>query len=279
MRPLISNPDAVNDPPRPFLEHITALRDCIVHAALAWAICCLVAGIFSPYVLDWLKSPADALEKAGRLTIEGLDLTSGFSTILSIAMWGGLALGFPFIVYCALRFIFPALTKREKVMIMFYLVAGSVSFGAGVWIAYTKMLPMAVQFFDAVNEWVHLPVKVVRIEGYISIILKAIIGLGIVFQIPLILFVLGCLGVISSQTLREFRKFAIVIAFVLGMVLTPPDPMSQLVMALPLCILYELSIWGVWIKEKCSMEDTSSSETATSVETASSADTGSGESK
>ena len=258
MRPLISNPDEYNDPPRPFFEHIVALRACLMNAAIAWVACCIVAGVFAPQVLDWLKSPAQVLEKAGKLTIEGLDLTSGFSTIMSIAMWGGTALSFPFLMYFILRFIFPALTKREKAAILFYLMAGSFCFGVGVWFSYSKITPQAVAFFDLVNRWVHLPVTVVRIEGYISIVLKLIIAFGLVFQIPLILFVLGWLGLISSDTLRRFRKFAIVIAFFLGMALTPPDPMSQIMMALPLCLFYEMSVWGVWLKEK--LDFTASSE-------------------
>ena len=250
MRPLLSNPDEYNDPPRPFFEHIVALRSCLMNAAIAWVLSCIAAGVCAPQVLDWLKSPAQALEAAGKLTIEGLDLTSGFATIMSIAMWGGTALSFPFLMYFILRFVFPALTKREKAAILFYLLAGSACFGVGVWFAYSKITPQAVAFFDFVNRWVHLPVTVVRIEGYISIILKLIIAFGLVFQIPLILFVLGWLGLISSDTLRRFRKFAIVIAFFLGMALTPPDPLSQLMMALPLCLFYELSVWGVWLKEK-----------------------------
>lgn len=247
---LINNPDEYNDPPRPFFEHIVALRSCLMSAAIAWVTCCIVAGVFSPCVLDWLKSPAQMLEKAGKLTIEGLDLTSGFSTIMSIAMWGGTALSFPFLVYFLLRFVFPALTKKEKFAILFYLFAGSACFGVGVWLAYSKITPQAVAFFDVVNNWVHLPVSVVRIEGYISIVLKLIIAFGLVFQIPLILFVLGWLGIITSDTLRGFRKFAIVIAFILGMALTPPDPMSQIMMAVPLCLFYEMSVWGVWLKER-----------------------------
>ena len=90
---------------------------------------------------------------------------------------------------------------------------------------------------------------------------------GLVFQVPLLLFVLGWLGVITSESLRAWRRFAIVTAFFLGMVLTPPDPMSQILMALPLCLLYELSIWGVRFKEICSGEgekkdDTKKSEPA-----------------
>ena len=259
---LINNPDEYNDPPRPFFEHIVALRSCLANAGIAWVLSCIVAGIFAPQVLDWLKSPAQVLEQAGKLTIEGLDLTSGFSTIMAIAMWGGTALSFPFLMYFLLRFVFPALTKREKCAILFYLTAGSACFGVGVWFSYSKITPQAVAFFDVVNRWVHLPVTVVRIEGYISIVLKLIIAFGLVFQIPLILFVLGWLGVITSETLMRFRKFAIVIAFFLGMALTPPDPMSQLMMALPLCLFYEVSVWGVWLKEKLDFTEKKKDESA-----------------
>ena len=218
VRPLLKNPDEYNDPPRPFFEHIVALRACLMHAGFAWAVSCIVAGCFSPTILRWLKAPADALVKAGRIEIVSLNITGGFSQIMSIALWGGTVISFPFVMYFALRFIFPALTKREKVAILFFLIAGTVFFGFGVGFAFGQLAPNVVSFFDLVNEWVGLSVTQVQVEDYV------------------------------------WRKFAIVIAFFLGMVLTPPDPMSQIVMALPLCILYEVSIWAVWLKEACSGE-------------------------
>ena len=243
---LLKNPDARNDPPRPLLEHLLALRDMIVFAAVAWVVCATVAAAFSPYILSWLKSPAAASEDM----LQGLDLTSGFSTIMSIMIWGGTALAFPFIVYAILRFVFPALTNREKLVIRFILVAGSACFLVGVALAYSKTLPMVVVAFQKINSWVGLPVTTIRIEGYISIVLKTIIAFGLIFQLPLILFVLGWFGVVTSAMLREKRRVAIVLSFFLSMFLTPPDPMSQLFMALPLCLLYELSIWMIWVKEK-----------------------------
>ena len=260
--PLIKNPDEYNDPPRPFFEHIVALRACLINAVLAWAVSCVVVGVFSPYVLGWLQAPADALVKAGKIQIVSLNITGGFSQIMSIAMWGGTALSFPFVMYFALRFIFPALTKREKFAILFFMLAGTLLFSVGVVFAYGQLAPNVVEFFDVVNRWMGLSVSMVQVENYVPLILKLVLAFGLVFQVPLLLFVLGWLGVISSETLRRWRRFAIVLAFFLGMVLTPPDPMSQIVMAVPLCLLYELSIWGVRLKEVCSGERAESGKAA-----------------
>jgi len=243
---LLKNPDARNDPPKPLLEHLSALRDMIVFGAVSWAACVLLAGCFSKFVLAWLKSPAAANAEF----IQGLDLTSGFDTIMAISIWGGLVLAFPFIVYAVLRFVFPALTNREKLVLMSILVFGSALFTAGAALAYAKTLPMVVTAFQAINSWVGLPVTTIRIEGYISIVLKTIVAFGLVFQMPLVISVLGFFGLVSSKGLREKRRIAIVLSFVVAMFLTPPDPMSQLVMAVPLCLLYELSIWAVWLREK-----------------------------
>ena len=254
MGSLIKNPDEYNDPPRPFLEHIQAWRSCLINALLSWVICCIVVGVFSPQVLKWLEAPAQELVETGNFEIVSMNITGGFSQIMSIAMWGGTALSFPFVMYFILRFVFPALTKREKIAILFFLLAGTLFFGVGVSFAYGQLAPNVVRFFNIVNSWVGLSVTKVQIENYVPLILKLILAFGLVFQVPLILFVLGWLGVISSDSLRRWRRFAIVLAFFLGMVLTPPDPMSQILMAVPLILLYELSVWGVYFKEVCSGE-------------------------
>ncbi len=235
-----------DDPPKPLLEHLLALRDMLIFGAVAWIICAIIAGCCTPFIMQWLKSPAG---NDGKL-LQGLDLTSGVSAIISIAGWGGTALSFPFLVYALLRFVFPALTNREKFLILTILVVGSLFFLGGVAIAYAETLPLVVSAFQAINSWVGFDMEILRIENYISIVLKTIIAFGVVFQLPIILFVLGWFGIISSSGLREKRRVAIVLSFVIAMFLTPPDPMSQLFMAIPLCLLYEFSIWLIWLKEK-----------------------------
>ena len=130
------------------------------------------------------------------------------------------------------------------------MTVGSLFFLGGVALAYSKTLPMVVKAFQTINRWVGFEMEILRIENYISIVLKTIIAFGLVFQMPLVLFVLGWFGILTSKTLREKRRVAIVLAFFLAMFLTPPDPMSQIFMAIPLGVLYELSIWAIWLKEK-----------------------------
>lgn len=254
---MLKNPDERNDPPRPLLEHLLALRDMFVFGAVSWAICVVAAGSVSPLILSVLKAPA----KGNQELLQGLDFTSGFSTIMSIAIWGGTALALPFIVYAILRFVFPALTNREKFILLSILLFGSLFFFSGGILAYYMTLPMVVDAFQEINQWIGLSVKTVRIEGYISIVIKMIIAFGLVFQMPLVIFVLGCFGIVSSAGLRQKRRMAIVLFFVVSMFLTPPDPMSQLVMAIPLCLLYEVSILALWLKEKGKFSKESSQQT------------------
>ncbi len=242
----MSNPNSRNDRELTILGHLAALRDSLFFAFAAWLACAIAAGIFAPRIFAFITAPAKEIEGL----LQGLDLTSGFSVAMDIAIWGGTALAFPFIVYAILRFIFPALTKREKTILLAVLAAGSFLFLAGVSLAYAKTLPLVVKAFSGINSWVGLSVQTVRIEGYISIALKTIIAFGFVFQMPLVLFVLGLFGIVSSAALREKRRLAIVVSFALSMFLTPPDPMSQIIMAVPLCLLYEASIWALWLKER-----------------------------
>lgn len=230
----------------PLLAHLAAVRDMLVFSLGSWAAGAIVALVFSPQILAWLKSPA----ASDQSLLQGLDLTSGFSTMMSIALWGGIALAFPFVSFAVLRFISPALTKREKVSILCILVSGGALFIAGAGLCYSRTLPLVVDAFQSINRWIGLNVEAIRIEGYISIVLRTIVAFGLVFQLPLALFVMGLFNLVTSEALRSKRRLAIVLAFVLAMFLTPPDPISQIIMAVPLCLLYEMSIWAVWLRER-----------------------------
>ena len=243
---LIAKPDERNDPPRPLLEHLLALRDMLVFAAVSWACGVVVAGVFAPQILELLKAPAAEFKDL----LQVVGMTARFDVWMSIAAWGGTVLSFPLVSFAVLRFVFPALTNREKLVILCGISFGTALFLAGAVLAYGKTLPLVVVAFRQIGRWMGIEQQIITIDTYIPIVLKLIVAFGLVFQMPLIIFVLGCFGMVTSQALREKRRIAIVVAFVLSMFLTPPDPMSQVVMAVPLCLLYEISIWAVWLREK-----------------------------
>lgn len=243
---LIAKPDERNDPPRPLLEHLMALRDMLVFAAISWACGVVVAGVFAPQILEFLKAPAAEFKDL----LQVVGMTAPFDVWMSIAAWGGTVLSFPLVSFAVLRFVFPALTNREKLVILCGISFGTALFLVGAVLAYGKTLPLVVVAFRQIGRWMGIEQQIITIDTYIPIVLKLIVAFGLVFQMPLIIFVLGCFGMVTSQALREKRRIAVVVAFVLAMFLTPPDPMSQIVMAVPLCLLYEISIWAVWLREK-----------------------------
>lgn len=243
---LIKDPDHRDDPPRPLLEHLLALRDMLVFGALSWAGGVILAGVFAPQILSILKAPAEQYKDL----LQVVGMTAPFDVWMSIAVWGGTIVSFPLIAFAILRFIFPALTNREKAVILSGITVGTALFSVGSILAYGKTLPLVVTAFRQIGKWMDIQQQMITLDTYIPVVLKLIVAFGLVFQVPLIVFVLGCFGIVTSAGLREKRRMAIVIAFVLAMFLTPPDPMSQIVMAVPLCLLYEMSIWAVWLKER-----------------------------
>jgi sec-independent protein translocase protein TatC len=220
--------DGYNDPPRPFIEHLIDLRTCVVRCAAAWVICEIAVIPFAPAITRWLVAPA----QQSKDMIQGLTWLAGFDILLKIMLWGGTALSMPFLLFFILRFVFPGLKRSERTMIVFCLSASTVLFGGGVWMAYSATLNVAFQVLQQLNDWMGIKVEILTLDQHVEIVIKTIIAFGLAFQLPLLLLSLGWIGVIPSQTLREKRRVAVVVIFVLAMVLTPPDPVSQIVMAL-----------------------------------------------
>ena len=248
------DPDYRNDPPMPLLSHLSALRDALVFAIVSWLLCATVCGVFSSRIFCWLESPlAGEAVKAGASQLAARGPVDGISLALDISFWGGTAASFPFLAFAVLRFVFPALTRREKSTILTILVLGTGLFVSGVYLAYSKTLPVMLATFKAINEWIGIESNFYFAADYMPVILKTLFAFGLVFQIPLAIFVLGWFGIVSSAALRAKRRIVIILAFIIGMLLTPPDAVSQIIMAVPLCLLYEMAIWLVWFKEKSSL--------------------------
>lgn len=239
-----------NDPPRPFIEHFIELRDCLIRCVGSWLVCVLVIAPFAPKIMSILQSPLAWSGISDKITVAGLDVTIGINMLIKIMFWGGTILSLPLILFFILRFIFPGLKTSERNMILVTLITAVFFFVAGVWMSFSFTLQVAIQMLMMISNWMNIPVPMLRIESYIEIVLKTILAFGIAFQIPLVLLILGWIGLISSETLREKRRYAIIMIFFLAMVLTPPDPLSQIIMAVPMCILYEICILLIRAREK-----------------------------
>lgn len=238
------------DPPRPFIEHFIDLRDCIVRCALSWVIAMLVIAPFAPAVIALLQEPlaASGLQEQG-LSMQGLEVGVGFSLFMTTMLWGGTLLSLPALLFFIFRFVFPGLKRHERNLVLFTLGGGVLLFVGGVWMCFGFTLRLALSALMQINRWMNVEVTILQAEAYIGFVLKILLAFGLAFQFPLVLLVLGWLGIVSSAALRAKRGMAIVLIFVVAMFLTPPDPLSQIVMAVPMCLLYELTVWLVRLRE------------------------------
>jgi len=200
----------------------------------------------SPDQLD-LGEPDQATAPAGPAGIpptrqlQSLRPMTYFFVSLQVALLGGLVLALPVVFYQFWRFVAPGLLSRERRLVLPVVTLSVLCFGLGAAIAYSIVLPLGLRFFlglepdDMTSQW--------AVDEYISFVLRLLLGFGIVFEMPVVTLLLSRLGLVTPAYMRRVRRYAIVAIFVLAAVFTPPDPISQILMALPLLALYEVSIW------------------------------------
>ena len=165
-----------------------------------------------------------------------------FTVKLSIALFGGIILGLPIILYQFWQFVSPAFADKHGFAVLLIVLISSGFFVLGMCFAYFIIIPFSVSFFTSLtSESVDVAYNF-TLEGYLTFILWLIFGCGLLFQFPVISTFLTRIGLLTPAFLREYRKFAIVVFLILGAVLTPPDPISQILIVVPLALLYELSI-------------------------------------
>lgn len=243
--------EEVLDPPQPFIVHFIALRNCIVRCFLSWVLAMAVVAPFAPQVIEWLKGP---LVKSGLMAegvqVVGFEMGIGFGMFMTTMVWGGTILALPFLIYFVFGFVFPGLKRHERNLVSATLLTGLVLFFMGAWLCYGFTLTLAMDALMAINQWMGVPVTMLLVEGYIGLVLKMLLAFGLAFQFPLVLLVLGWLGIISSAGLRKHRGVVIIVIFTVAMFLTPPDPLSQIIMAVPMCLLYELTIGLIRLRER-----------------------------
>jgi sec-independent protein translocase protein TatC len=189
-----------------------------------------------------------AIADAQRMNIELVNLSpgGGFFVAFQVAIYGGLVLASPFIFYFGASFIFPALKIRERKYVYRGLGIGVGLFLIGVSFCYFILMPVALAAAQMYSNWLGLGALQWRAEDYISFVCKFMLGMGLGFELPVVLLTLVKVGVLSYATLSKARRYMIVINLILGAVLTTPEPVTQLVMFVPLQGLYEVTVWIAW---------------------------------
>jgi len=194
---------------------------------------------------------ADPLEaQRMHVSLNTISPVGGFFVALQVAMYGGLVLAAPFIFYFIAGFIFPALRMKEKYYVYRGLGFGTGLFFLGVGFCYFFLMPLALSASAMYSNWLGFESNLWRAEEYISFVCKFMLGMGVGFQMPVVLLTLVKIGVLSYALLSKMRRYMIVINLVLGAVLTTPEVLTQVMMAVPLQLLYEISVWIAWYWER-----------------------------
>ena len=243
-----------------FISHLTELRQRLINSIIFLAILFVCCYIFSDHIYGFLVEPyANAVKDDGterRLFFTALQET--FLTYLKVSFFAAFFATSPFILIQIWKFIAPGLYKHEKKAIMPYLILTPILFFLGGMLVYYLIMPLAIKFFlsfESTGASTNLPIQLeAKVNEYLSLVMKLIFAFGISFQLPVVLSLLARIGVVDSDFLRTRRKYVVVIIFAAAAILTPPDPITQIGLAIPLLILYELSIFSVNLIEKKKLE-------------------------
>jgi sec-independent protein translocase protein TatC len=239
----------------PLLDHLIELRNRLLKCLVAFAICFVVAFSQADKVFGFLVQPlvrAYGDGVVGKLIYT--KLYEAFFVEIKVAAFAAICLAFPIIANQLWAFVAPGLYKREKRAFLPFLIATPVLFTMGAALAYYGVMPVAFRFFlgfQTSSEVTGISQEALPAMGeYLDLVMNMILGFGVAFLLPVLLMLLERAGIVNRRQLKAGRRYAIVAAFAVAAVLTPPDIWSQFALAIPLVVLYELSIIGIWFTER-----------------------------
>jgi sec-independent protein translocase protein TatC len=239
-----------------FTSHFIELRSRLIKSITLIFVLFIVSYVFAEQIYSFLVDPyANAVKNdqiTRRLIFTALHET--FITYIKVAFFSAIFLGSPIILIQIYKFIAPGLYKNEKRALLPYLISTPILFLLGGVLVYFLVMPLAIKFFlsfESMGSSSSLPIQLeAKVNEYLSLIMRLIFAFGISFQLPILLNLLARIGVVNSEYLKKRRRYVIVIIFGVAAILTPPDPITQVGLAIPLLLLYELSIITVKFTEK-----------------------------
>jgi len=218
------------------LSHLLELRQRLIKSVIAIAVASVIAFIFYDWIFYILKLPAEGIN------LIYIEMTEMIGTIMKVCLVTGIILAMPYLVYHGIMFVAPALTPKEKKYVYLILPWIALMFLGGVAFSYFILIPPATRFLISFGSDIATPE--IRIGNYIAIVTRLMLAIGFVFEMPVITTLLARLGVLKPKWLSDRRRTAIIVAFILAAIITPTfDPINQSLVAIPLIVLYEMSIW------------------------------------
>jgi len=221
---------------QPILSHLKELRQRLIRSVIAVLVATIITFFFAPQIFEILKAPA------GDINLIFIEMTEMIGIYMKVSLAGGIMLTMPYLIYHVIMFVSPALTRKEKRYVYLILPWIALMFAGGVAFAYFILIPPATKFLLSFGADIASPE--IRIGNYISLVTRLLLAIGLVFELPVVTTFLARLGVLTSKWLASKRRIAIIFAFVVAAIITPTfDPVNQTLVAAPLIVLYEMSIW------------------------------------